>query len=102
MRFFIAALLLFTLTATTFSQIGSDTDHWDWSKDAEHHKALVRVEPKEGTFGTAVLILYKGEPHAMTASHVVDHSYDDEVKVLCKNDLEVSAYVIKYLSLIHI
>ena len=77
-----------TISTDAFAQVGKDTDLWDWTQDALHHQAIVRVEAGEGS-GTGIIIKvdkskeirdgYEG--YCLTAWHVVQDIHDNSIKV---------------------
>ena len=91
-----SSLVLFTVLTTAslcHGQVGSETEHWNWTPPAAHHAAIVKVETESGS-GTGVLVhVYKTRPVAngheglcLTAYHVVSDSIEQgSIKVHYQN-----------------
>lgn len=77
---YVAALL----PALSQAQVGKDSDLWDWTKSARHHRAIVKVSMVDDAgivkaSATGVIVRLKtregllpGEAHCLTAAHVIE------------------------------
>lgn len=68
----LAVVFLFLFVSPVFSQVGIESNFWEWSEKSEHHKSVVKIVHKTPPVthqGTGVVI---GEHQVLTAAHVVD------------------------------
>ena len=81
------------LIQSASAQVGSETDHWDWTPSAKHHESIVKVATEFGS-GTGVLVhVFESRPVAkgfeglcLTANHVIaDDNGKQKIKVVYQN-----------------
>ena len=94
MRSLAVTLLMLAIPPSAFAQVGKDSELWQWSEAAEHHKAVVEVKLEGGT-GTGVIIhVNRDKPvgnghqgYCLTAYHVVEEDKAKrEIKVRYRDD----------------
>lgn len=79
-------------STSSFAQVGSETDLWQWTNSATHHQAIVQVDAGDGT-GTGIVIhvdrskkIKDGyEGYCLTAWHVVQNINSNTIKINFRN-----------------
>ena len=83
----------FALLQSASGQVGSETEHWDWTPSAKHHESIVKVSTESGS-GTGVIVhVFESRPVAkgfeglcFTAKHVIaDDDGKQKIKVSYQN-----------------
>lgn len=78
-----------SLSTATFSQVGKETTHWNWTAPSEIHKGLVRVSVKGGNgyswSGSGAVV--EGN-RILTAAHVLDKGVSFSVEFFDGSSLE--------------
>ncbi len=82
---FAVTVLGLCLSPSCVAQVGKDSVHWDWSKPAKHHGAVVKVEVAQpgatsgGATGSGVIVRFErvsalpaGQAYCLTAAHVLE------------------------------
>jgi S1-C subfamily serine protease len=89
MRTTLVILMTLSLSQTAIAQVGKGNPLWKWTKPAEHHNAVVKVqietraERTAKALATGVVVdfdkapaLPKGEAYCLTAAHVIESAIE--------------------------
>ena len=84
----ITACVSLCVAGDATGQVGKGSGLWDFTQDAGHHQAIVRVDAGDG-IGTGIIIKVKKskpikdgyEGYCLTAWHVVQDITDNSIKV---------------------
>ncbi len=85
-------LVLFVFAVNADAQVGKESGLWNWTQEATHHQAIVKVDAGDGS-GTGIVIqVDKSKPikdgyegYCLTAWHVVKDIHDNSIKINFRN-----------------